>query len=168
MEALADLSGDLSEQIAVRERDLSSGYRFLEIAELCRGRGNDELSLDWASRGIAAFPDPPDPRLRAFLITEYRRRGLTAQALEQSLAAFTERATLESYRELATDARAANQWAEQRERALELLRGATLPPRGTQPVRAAAPEVCGWRSRRRAGQNTPRTRSSSTASTLRT
>jgi hypothetical protein len=125
MEALADLSGDLSEQIAVRERDLSSGYRFLEIAELCRGRGDDELALDWVSRGIAAFPDPPDPRLRAFLITEYRRRGLTAEALEQSLAAFTERATLESYRELATDARAANQWAQQRERALELLRSAT-------------------------------------------
>jgi uncharacterized Zn finger protein len=125
MEALAELSGSLREQIAVRERDLSSGYRFLQIAELCRERGDDEVALGWASRGIAAFPDSPDPRLRAFLIAEYRRRGLTREALEQSLAAFTERPTLETYRELATDARAADQWPEQRERALELLRSAT-------------------------------------------
>jgi uncharacterized Zn finger protein len=125
MEALAELSGSLSEQIAVHERDLSSGYRFLQIAELCRERGDDEAALSWASRGIAAFPDPPDPRLRAFLIVEYRRRGLTREALEQSLVAFTERPTLETYRELATDARVADQWSEQREQALELLRSAT-------------------------------------------
>lgn len=125
MEALAELSGSLSEQIAVRERDLSSGYRFLQIAELCHERGDDEAALGWASRGIAAFPDPPDPRLRAFLIAEYRRRGLTREALEQSLAAFTERPALETYRELATDARTADQWPEQREQALELLRSVT-------------------------------------------
>ena len=122
MEALAQLSGSLGEQIAVRERDLSSGYRFLEIAELCREHGDDDLGLEWATRGIAAFPDRPDPRLRAFLFAEYRRRGLASDALEQSLAAFTERPTLETYRELATDARAADQWPERREQALELLR----------------------------------------------
>ena len=160
MEALADLSGDLSEQIAVRERDLSSGYRFLQIAELCRERGDDEAALDWVTRGLAAFPDPPDPRLRAFLITEYRRRGLTAQALEQSLAAFTERATLESYRELATDARAAKQWAEQRERALELPcaarrrsdRPATCEAR-SGVVRARACVALGRRHGRRVGRS---------------
>ena len=142
MEALAQLSGSLSEQIAVRERDLSSGYRFLEIAELCREHGDDDLGLEWATRGIVAFPGRPDPRLRAFLFAEYRRRGLASDALEQSLAAFTERPTLETYRELATDAHAADQWPERREWALERLRGATrASPANT---RGSAPRGQGW------------------------
>lgn len=39
MQALAQSSGNLAEEIAVAERDLSIGYRFLQIAELCREHG---------------------------------------------------------------------------------------------------------------------------------
>jgi uncharacterized Zn finger protein len=120
MEALAELSGDLAEQIAVRERDLTSGYSFLQIAELCRSHG--DAALDWARRGLTAFPQAPDARLRTFLIEEYRRRGLSAEALEQSLAAFTARPGLETYRELATDARALGEWDTHRAAALDVLR----------------------------------------------
>jgi uncharacterized Zn finger protein len=122
MEALAELSGDLAEQIAVRERDLTSGYSFLQIAELCRSHGDNDTALDWARRGVAAFQPAPDQRLRAFLIEEYRRRGRSAQALEQSLAAFAARPALETYRELATDARALDEWEERRCAALGMLR----------------------------------------------
>lgn len=45
MEALAELSGSLADQIAVRERDLASGYSFLQIAELCRSHGDEEAEL---------------------------------------------------------------------------------------------------------------------------
>jgi uncharacterized Zn finger protein len=121
MEALAELSGDLAEQIAVRERDLSGGYRFLQVAELCRSHGDDD-ALDWAQRGLAAFPEARDARLRAFLIEEYRRRGRSAQALEQSLAAFAARPALETYRELSTDARTLGEWDTHRTAALDVLR----------------------------------------------
>ncbi len=71
---------------------------------------------------MVAFTEAPDPRLRAFLIDEYRRRGRSAEALEHSLQAFSARPALESYRELATDAKALGQWGERRPPALSLLR----------------------------------------------
>jgi len=121
MQALAQHSGDLAGLIAVEERDLSIGYRFLQIAELCREHGEDDMALEWAERGMAAFAEDPDPRLRAFLIEEYRRRGRSAEALEHSVQAFDARPTLESYRELATDAKALGEWEERRRSALSLL-----------------------------------------------
>jgi uncharacterized Zn finger protein len=122
MQTLAELSGSLADQIAVRERDLASPYSFLQIAELCRSHGDDEAALAWAERGMAAFPGVPDPRLRAFLTDEYRRRGRTADAVEHSWAAFVSRPALESYRELAADAQPLGEWAQRREQALALLR----------------------------------------------
>jgi len=121
MQALAQHSGNLADLIAVEERDLSIGYRFLQIAELCRERGEDDIALEWAERGMAAFAEEPDPRLRAFLIEEYRRRGRNAEALEHSVQAFNTRPTLESYRELATDAKALGECDERRRWALSLL-----------------------------------------------
>lgn len=122
MQSLAQLSGSLAEQIAVEERDLSIGYRFLQIAELCREHGEDDMALEWAERGMAAFAEQPDPRLRAFLVEEYRRRGRSAEALEHSVQAFSARPTLENYRELATDSKALGEWGERRDWALSLLR----------------------------------------------
>lgn len=133
MEALAELSGSLADQIAVHERDLASGYSFVRIAELCRSHGDDDLALEWATRGIATFPDPPDPRLRSFLIEEYRRRGRSADALEHSLAAFAARPDIETYREIATDAQALGQWTERREAALALLRNPEAGPAAAYP-----------------------------------
>lgn len=121
MQALAQHSGDLADQIAVEERDLSVGYRFLQIAELCREQGEDDDALEWAERGMAAFPEALDPRLRDFLVEEYRRRGRSAEALEHSVQAFESRPTLESYRELATDAKALGEWEKRRRWALSLL-----------------------------------------------
>jgi len=121
MQALAQHSGDLADLIAVEERDLSIGYRFLQIAELCREHGENDMALEWAERGMAAFAEDPDPRLRTFLIEEYRRRGHSAEALEHSTQAFSARPTLESYRELAADAKALSEWEERRRWALSLL-----------------------------------------------
>jgi uncharacterized Zn finger protein len=121
MQALAQQSGNLADLIAVEERDLSIGYRFLQIAELCREHSEDDVALEWAERGMAAFAEDPDPRLRAFLIEEYRRRGRSAEAIELSAQAFSARPTLESYRELATDAKAMGEWEERRRWALSLL-----------------------------------------------
>jgi uncharacterized Zn finger protein len=130
MQALAQHSGNLADLIAVEERDLSIGYRFLQIAELCREHGEADEALEWAERGMAAFAENPDPRLRAFLVEEYRRRGRDAEALEHSLQAFSARPALESYRELATDAKALGEWEERRRWALSLLGGPEPDPPG--------------------------------------
>jgi len=45
MQSLAQCSGSLADQIAVAERDLSIGYRLLQIAELCREHGEDDAAL---------------------------------------------------------------------------------------------------------------------------
>jgi hypothetical protein len=89
-------------------------------------------ALDWAERGMAAFAEDPDPRLRAFLIEEYCRRGRSAEALEHSVQAFDTRPTLESYRELATDAKALGEWEERRRWALSLLARLEPDPPGAR------------------------------------
>lgn len=139
MEALAEQSGSLAEQIAVRARDLASGYSFLQIAELCRSHDDDDAALDWAERGMAAFCDAPDARLRSLLIDEYRRRERSADALEHSLTAFAARPTLETYRELATDAQALGQWTQRRTAALRGLRG----PEPESLAISRHPSLCG-------------------------
>ncbi len=127
METLAELSGNLEDQIAVREHDLASPYSFLQIAELCHSHGDDDAALAWAERGMAAFPDAPDPRVRTFLIKEYRRRDRIPDALEHSWTAFASRPTLEAYRELARDARSLGQWTERRTAAIALLESPEEP-----------------------------------------
>ena len=122
METLAELSGSLTDQVAVRERDLASSYSFLLIAELCRSHGDHDAALEWAKRGMAEFPDAPDSRVRTFLVEEYRRRGQIAGAIEHSWTAFVSRPTLDAYRELATDAKALGEWTERRTAALALLK----------------------------------------------
>ena len=56
-----------------------------------------------------------------FLIEEYRRRDRTADALSLSLAEFVAHPSLETYRELAKDAKALGEWPERRVAALARL-----------------------------------------------
>ncbi len=127
MEALAELTGDLQQLIAVRSRDLSQGHDFLRIAELCVEHDEPGLALEWAERGLAAFPERPDPRLRAFVAERYRRAGRVAEALELSWRGFTDRPTLDAYRPLKADAERVGEWAARRAAALELLRERATP-----------------------------------------
>lgn len=127
MEALAELTGDLDQIVAVRERDLSSPYSFLRIAELCAEHGDRDAALEWAERGMQQF-ESADPRLRAFLADEYRRRGRQRDALELSWEAFGDRPGLETYRQLAADAEPLGEWPAGRERAQALLLERSRPP----------------------------------------
>jgi uncharacterized Zn finger protein len=128
MEALAEESGDLEEQVAVRSRDLSHGYHFLRIAELCLRHDATELALQWAERGLEAFPERPDPRLRAFVADRYRRDARWPEALELSWLDFADRPSLESYKQLKADAERLGEWETRRIAALDLLRERATPP----------------------------------------
>ena len=74
METLAEISGDIEELVAIKSRDLSSAYRFLDIAEIWLKAGQAEPALAWAERGLQAFAESPDNRLRDFLVALYLER----------------------------------------------------------------------------------------------
>lgn len=61
---VAEISGSLDELIDVMSRNLSTAYQFLQIAETCRQAGAHELAVEWAEKGLKAFPEKTDPRLR--------------------------------------------------------------------------------------------------------
>jgi len=122
MESLAEASGDLDELVAIKSRDLSTPYRYLEIAEVYRRERRYNKAMEWAEKGLAAFPDRPDSRLREFLANEYHRRSRHEEAMELVWNNFAEQPHLGSYRQLAEHAERAGEWPRWRERALSLMR----------------------------------------------
>lgn len=122
MEALARAAGDTDALVAVKSRDLTSPYHFLEIAEILAKAGRRDEALAWADRGHEAFPDRPDSRLVEFLAAEYGRRGRHDEALALAWEAFTRHPALASYKHLKTCAERAGAWSVWRAQALAWLR----------------------------------------------
>jgi len=135
MAALAEAAGDLDALVAVKARDLSAPYDFLEIARLCAEHGRPEQALDWAERGWRAFPaERQDDRLRAFLADAWQRAGRADGAMALVWEGFAEAPALRTYHELARHAREAGAWGQWRAKALDLIRhriaaGAAEPQR---------------------------------------
>ena len=122
METLAQLDGDVEALVAVKTRDLSSAWKYLEIAEVYRKEGEKDKALEWAERGLAAFPKNTDVRLREFLIDEYLRRNRGEEALALAWAEFEEHPYLEPYRKLKAVATKQNNWQDWRNKALACLK----------------------------------------------
>jgi uncharacterized Zn finger protein len=122
MESLAQASGNIEELVAVMSRDLSSAYSYLKIAEVYREAGQHDGALLWAEKGLKAFPERTDARLREFAAEEYHRRRHYEDAMTLMWAEFSERPFLESYKTLEKHAKKASAWPEFRERALAEIR----------------------------------------------
>jgi uncharacterized Zn finger protein len=122
METLARQTGDVEAVVAVKKRDLSSAYTYLQIAETYKSAGKRALALEWAERGVKAFPERTDSRLREFLAGEYHRRKRHDEAMALIWAEFTESPSLELYRNLKAHAERISQWKLWREKALDYLR----------------------------------------------
>lgn len=121
MENSAELSGDVETLVAVKSRDLSSALRYLDIAEIYRKHRQRDQALEWAERGVKAFPNKPDDRLRDFLAEEYLRRKRNDDAMRLIWVQFTERPGLGHYQKLHQFAGKAGLWPAFRQRALEHL-----------------------------------------------
>jgi uncharacterized Zn finger protein len=135
MESLAEQSGDLDELVAVKARDLSSAYDFVEIAERYRKAGRHDDVLAWAERGVAAYPDRTDVRLREVLADEYERRDRRGKAMQLMWSAFTDSPALNAYERLKAHADRAGQWETWRAKALDLLRETAGPrPKGPRRI----------------------------------
>jgi uncharacterized Zn finger protein len=121
MERLAEASGDVDELVSIKAKDLSSGYRYLGIAEILTKAKRHDEALAWAERGLKAFPDRPDNDLRDFLAGIYLKRGRNDEALRLTWVQFEERPELEPYKKLREVAVKLGIWPAQRERALAWL-----------------------------------------------
>jgi uncharacterized Zn finger protein len=122
MESLAQASGDIEQLVTVRSRDLSSAYGYLKIAEVYHEARHHDNALLWAEKGLKAFPDRTDARLREFAAEEYHRRRRHDEAMKLMWADFLERPILETYKTLERHAKKAGAWLEWRERALAEIR----------------------------------------------
>lgn len=118
MERLAEADGDVEQLVAIKSRDLSSAYCYLGIAEIWAKAKQPDKALEWAERGLKAFPGHPDNRLRDFLVAAYLKRKRSDEALQLTWAQFDERPTLEHYIKLHDVAGKLRRWPAQRERAL--------------------------------------------------
>lgn len=123
MESLARASGDVEELVGVMSRDLSHAYNYLRIAEAYREARQHDQALLWAEKGLKAFPERTDRRLREFAAEEYHRRRRHDEAAALMWAEFSEQPCLETYRTLERHAKKAGSWPEWRERALAEFRG---------------------------------------------
>jgi uncharacterized Zn finger protein len=139
MESLAQASHDVDMEIAVLSRDLSSAYGFLQIAQLCRDADRGDEALDWAERGVRAFPSRTDVRIREFLADEYLRRSRGDQAMALIWAEFSEEPGLERYKLLKQYADRIGSWAAWRLRALDELGRSIEQAMAAEPAPARPP-----------------------------
>jgi hypothetical protein len=118
MEGLAQTADDVEELVAIKARDLTSGYDYLAIAEIWAKAKQPDTELDWAERGLKAFPDHVDNRLRDFAVAVYLKRKRNDEALQLTWVQFDERRWLAHFEKLHGVAGKLGVWPAQRDRAL--------------------------------------------------
>jgi uncharacterized Zn finger protein len=122
MQTLAYRSGDVEALVAVKSKDLSSSFAYLEIARIYKQAGDGEKALEWAEEGTWVFPGGGHPDLRRFLADEYHDRGRHEEAMNLIWTRFVEAPRLEGYVELKAHADRAGTWERWRTKALDYLR----------------------------------------------
>jgi hypothetical protein len=122
MEALAARSGDVENLVAIKSKDLSTAFSYLEIARIYMQAGEDEKALEWAEEGAWVFPGGGHPDLRRFLAGEYHDRGRHEEAMDLIWTEFTRRPSLEGYQELKAHADRAGTWERWRGKARDFVR----------------------------------------------
>lgn len=147
MERLAEASGNLEELVAIKARDLSSSCCYLAIAETWAEANEHGKALEWAERGLKAFPNGTDDRLRDFLVAAYLERGRNDEALQLAWIQFEESPELAHYQKLKTVSERLGVWDAQRRRALSL-----VAEEASRTTRATAR----WRSARSAADHSLR------------
>jgi uncharacterized Zn finger protein len=122
MQTLAYRSGDVEAVVAIKSKDLSSPFTYLEIARLHKEAGDGEKALEWAEEGAWVFPGGGHQELRRFLADEYHDRGRHEEAMGLIWKGFEEVPRLHYYQELKAHADRAGTWERWREKALGFLR----------------------------------------------
>jgi uncharacterized Zn finger protein len=101
LDFFAARDSDVEARIAIRAKDLSSPWNYLQLAEFCLAQNREEEALHYAEEGLWIFEDaPPDERLVFFAVDLMLEAGRKADATLQLWRAFERAPTMESYRRL--------------------------------------------------------------------
>jgi uncharacterized Zn finger protein len=122
MEHLAETTGGLDELLEVLQRNQASGYAFVRIVLACRDHARDDLALDWARRGLDAFPG--ESRLTELIGDIHASAGHHDEALATERELFAMEPSLARYQRLKQRADAAERWPAEREPTVAAARAA--------------------------------------------
>jgi len=127
LDFFAERDGDIDARIALRAKDLSSPWSYLQLAEFCLAQGRRDEALRRAEEGLWVFEDvQPDERLVAFTADLLTKAGRNDDAERVLWRAFGKSPSLELYIQLiAVGGDVA------RRRAIELLQTQRVKPPST-------------------------------------
>ena len=131
MESLARAKGDIDELVRIKQKDLSSPYQFLKIAQVYQGADRLDDAIDWAERGIKTFPgEQRDMRVHLLLADLYQQAKRHEDAVQRVWPLYDKRPELETYIHLKHHAeqvrvngrKSKKPWKQWRDQALKRLR----------------------------------------------
>jgi hypothetical protein len=127
LDYFAERTGGVEARIALRAKDLSTTYCYLELAEFCLAHGRPDEALRHAEAGLWLFEDePPDERLVFFAVELLAKADRKNDALEQLWRAFAKAPSLALFKRLRRLG-----GTQARERSLERLRARLAEDRPT-------------------------------------
>lgn len=101
LDFFAEQDGDVDARVALRTKDLSSAWRYLQLAEFCRAHGREDEALRRAEEGLWLFEDArPDEQLLAFAIELLIKAGRSSDAEAHLWRAFEKQPSLELYKRI--------------------------------------------------------------------
>jgi uncharacterized Zn finger protein len=101
LDFFAERDGDIDKRIALRATDLSSPYRYLELAQFCLAQGRKEQAIEYAEEGLWKFEDGGrDERLVLFAADLLAKTGRAGDAETHLWTAFEKDPSLELYARL--------------------------------------------------------------------
>jgi len=101
LDFFAERDGDVDARIALRAKDLSSPWSYLQFAEFCLSQGRKEDALRIAEEGLWLFEDGrPDERLLFFAVKLLCKASRKADAEVLLWRAFQKAQSLELYKQL--------------------------------------------------------------------
>ncbi len=101
LDHFAERDADVAARIALRAKDLSSTWCYLELAQFCHAQGREDEALRWAEDGLFVFEDErPDERLVFFAVDLLSKAGRTGEAEAHLWRAFDKEPSFELYAQL--------------------------------------------------------------------
>ena len=101
LDFFAERAGDVETRIALRAKDLSSPWQYLQLAQFCREHGREQEALRRAEEGLWVFEDGrPDERLLFFTVDLLVKSGRKTDAEAQLWRSFEKQPSFALYERL--------------------------------------------------------------------